>query len=598
MAHRNMETPLTTEITGAAGRNITVDDARRAVLTTVASGPKEMVPLTEAVGRVLAEAVVARETLWPFARAAMDGIAVRSADVSGAGERSPVRLRVVGAAYSGEIWPDDVAPGTAIRIATGTPVPRGADAVIPREVLHWYGERVDVTVSVPPGRHVFPAGEDARAGETVLRPGVVLAGGHIGLLAALGYESVPVVRRPVVAVLATGDELVSPSSLVRPGQVRESNSYALAAEVAALGAIPRLLPKAADRVVELDARIAEGLAADALVICGGASVGERDLVQAALSRAGVTLRFSGVAMKPGAPVSYGTIAGRPVFSLPGTPGAARVAFEVLVVPALKRMMGHARVSRPAVRARLAASLAVMPGRHRFLWAAATFTAAGVSVGPLEDQGTATLRSASDANALIELGPDEADLRAGARVTAHLLAESSVAPADLRRPAAVAVVGARGAGKTTLIERLVPALRRVGLKAAAVKHHVHAAGPDVAGTDTGRYGLAGAAQTVLAGPGAIIVRYPGGEEPDLDAVLETIEAADLILVEGYSRSALPKIVVMRDGVPSDRPDPAGPIVAVVGPPAPGRATGAPVTFDWDQIDMLAAWCAREFCRPAG
>jgi molybdopterin-guanine dinucleotide biosynthesis protein B len=173
----------------------------------------------------------------------------------------------------------------------------------------------------------------------------------------------------------------------------------------------------------------------------------------------------------------------------------------------------------------------------------------------------------------------------------------VASADLRRPAAVAVVGARGAGKTTLIERLVPALRRIGITVAAVKHHVHAAGPDDAGTDTGRYGLAGAVQTVLAGPGALVVRYPGGEEPDLDAVLETVAAADLILIEGYSRSALPKIVVMREDVPPDRPDPVGPVLAVVGTPVPGRSLGETVVFGWDRIDALAAWCAREFCGPA-
>jgi molybdopterin-guanine dinucleotide biosynthesis protein MobB len=362
--------------------------------------------------------------------------------------------------------------------------------------------------------------------------------------------------------------------------------------VAALGAVPWVLEAAADRQPDLDARIADGLTADALVVCGGASVGDRDLVRQALARAGVTLLFSGVAMKPGAPVSYGTAGGRPVYSLPGTPGAARVAFEVLVVPALKRLLGHPEVSRPAVRARLTASIAVTPGRHRFLWGVATLALAGITVAPLPDQGTATLRSASEANALIELQPGDADLPVGAPVTVRLLAESSWPVAPGRGPAVVGVVGARGAGKTTLIEQLIPGLRQRGLSVAVVKHHAHAADPDAAGTDTARYALAGAAQTVLAGPGAIVVRYAGGEDAGLHAVLQTTSAAHLVLVEGYSGSLLPKILVLRDGVQSDRPDPAGPIVAVVGAPGRGRAPDGAEVFGWAQVDALAEWLARD------
>jgi molybdopterin molybdotransferase len=584
--------------TGIAARTTTVEEALQRILTAIGRGPSEFVPVAEAGGRVLAEAITAPEDLWPFPRAAMDGVAVRAADVASASDGFPVRLRVVGAAYSGDVWSDVLEPGTAIRIATGTPMPPRADAVIPREALEW-GEG-DVLVAAPAaaGRHVFPAGDDARAGEVVLHAGVTLHGGHVGLLAALGCAVVPVVRRPVVALLATGDELVPPSAAVRPGQVRESNSQALAAEIVALGGVPRLLPLAADRLPDLAPRIVEGLAADALIVCGGASVGDRDLVRGALAAAGVTMQFAGVAMKPGGPAAFGTYGSRPVFSLPGTPGAARVAFEVLVRPALRAMAGCQTIQRPVVRARLAAPLTITPGRRRYLWALAEVGESGVRVAPLPDQGTATLRSASDANALMEVPAGDHDLPAGARVLTHLLTDSTLPCSTAERPPAIAIVGARGAGKTTLIERLIPALRRLGLSAAAVKHHAHPAGPDTEGTDTARYGRAGAVATVLAGPDAAVVRHLETTAPDVADLLQVTGRAEVVLVEGYSQSALPKVVVHREGLVADRPAPAGPIIAHVGAPRVDGHTGsgeANARFQWDQIDDLAAWLARGVLR---
>lgn len=597
----------------AAGTT-SVEEAQEIILRSVYRGSVEEVPLAEAAGRVLAEEIVAPEDLWPFARAAMDGVAVRAADLTAASADAPVALRIAGAVHSGEVWPVALDPGTAVRIATGAPVPAGADAVIPRELLREDGGHVLVSAPIAPGRHVFPAGEDARAGEVVLEAGAVLGGGQLGLLAALGVGTVRVIRRATVAILATGDELVPPRLGLQPGQVRESNSYHLAGEVAAVGAVPRLLGIARDDAAELALKIREGLQADALLICGGASVGERDLVREALVRAGVALQFVGVAMKPGAPVAFGLAGARPVFALPGTPGAARVAFELLVRPALCKMMGHRSLHRPAVCARLTRALAVAPGRRRFLWARATLDAAGLWVAPLSGQGTATLRSASDANALIEIQPGDADLPAGTPVTVRLLAAAGLpAPEASRRPA-LAVVGERDAGKTTLIERLIPELLRLGVTVAAVKHHAHldAADADTDGTDTDRFALAGAAQTMLAGPAGIVRRPASGEDPPVEEILAMVGPADLVLVEGYSRSALPKILVQRRGLPTDRPAPAGPIVAVVCDipqeepsekdvpqqelgPTVARAAGAlghPRRFGWEAVGALAALIARE------
>lgn len=594
-----MARPVIPGSTGLTERRTSVEEALGIILGSVQRGPVEMVDLADAAGRVLAEPVVASEDLWPFPRAAMDGVAVRSADVAAASAHAPAALRLRGAIYSGDVWPTPLEPGTALRIATGAPMPPGADAVIPREFVEWREDTVIVAAPIPSGRHVFAAGEDARAGEVVLEPGTVLGGGDVGLLAAVGWDSVPVVRRPRVAVLATGDELVPPSSLLRPGQVRESNTYALAAEIESLGGIPRMLGVAPDRAAELQQKIRDGLTADAVVVCGGASVGDRDLVNDALVRVGVAMKFAGVAMKPGGPVAFGLYDGRPAFALPGTPGAARMAFEILVRPALCLMAGHRNLHRPAVAGRLRSALTVTPGRRRYLWGHAVLTPAGVQVAPLRGQGTATLRSASQANALIEVGPESARLPGGSEVAVHLLTRDPLPTSAHGGPPAIAIVGARGAGKTTLIERLIAELR--GLVVAVVKHHAHMADhPDTPGSDTARYAASGAVETVLAGPGAVVRRYAGTEDAPLHHLLASMGPADLVLVEGYGSSSLPKVLVERSGVASDRPAPSGPILAVVtdAPAAWTEGAEGARRFSWDQTAALAAFLARRAADAGG
>lgn len=577
---------------GPFERSTSVEEALGMILGAIVRGPSEDVPIAEAAGRVLAESIAATEDLWPFPRAAMDGVAVRAADVAGAAEGSPVVIRVVGAVYSGQVWSAPLQPGTAVRIATGAPMPPGADAVVPKELLLWSGDDVVIRDAMTGGRHVFPAGEDAHAHEVVLQAGEVLTGGHLGLLAAMGRGTVPVVRRASVAILATGDELVPPSADLRPGFVRESNSYALAAEVAGVGAAPRLLGIARDSAPELDRLIHEGLQVDALVVCGGASVGDRDLVRDALARAGVSMKFEGVSMKPGAPAAFGLAGSHVVFALPGTPGAARVAFEVLVRPALCAMMGHRDLHRPTIIARLATRLQVKSGRRRYLWGLVSLTPSGARVNPLSGQGTATLRSASEANALIVLNSEETDLGAGAQIPVLFLGASGLPAAQERQICALGVVGARGAGKSTLIERLIPALREHGLTVATVKHHAHGDMFDDGQTDTGRAGRAGAVATVLAGPGGIVWRSRAEGDPPLEQLLARIGDADIVLVEGYSQSSLPKILVRRSGVAADRPAPAGPVIAVVddAPAAPSVAEEATPSFGWDAIEALGAFVA--------
>ncbi|TAM57536.1 molybdopterin-guanine dinucleotide biosynthesis protein B [bacterium] len=558
-------------------------DAQRLVLESLAVLPSEDVPLDAASARVLATDVTAERDYWPFARAAMDGIAVRAADLAGATPERPVRLLLDGAAYCGDAPSSGPSAGCAARIATGAPLPTGCDAVVPNECVQWDGDSVAVLRPVASAKHVFPAGEDARAGETVLRAGSRLSGAQIGLLAALGHVRVAVVRRPRVAIVACGDELVPAGTGLTPGKVHDSNTPALAAELRALGADVVRLGIAPDDPLRLEQLLRRARTADAVITCGGLSVGERDFARAALRNVGVTLVFAGVSMKPGHPASFGLWEGRPVFALPGTPSACRVAFEVLVRPAILTLLGDRHIHRPHALVRLARDLQLQAGRSRLLWARLSSDAYGAIVEPLVDQGSATIRSPSDAQALLLLGPTQSTLPAGTFVQTWVLDESYAGLLRRGPRAVVSVVGARNAGKTRLIELLIEACARHGVRIGVVKHHGHMLHLDEPGKDTDRALRAGAAGAVLTGARGLVCRAPRAGEPGIAEALACMPSADLVLVEGYASSGLPKLLVRRVGYATDRPEPAGPILAVVGEgPAP---EGTPF-FAWEAIDALA------------
>ena len=552
-----------------------VEQALEWILRSVRRLPVEVIPLSEATGRVLADDIIAPGDLWPFARAAMDGYAVRAADVAHAAPAHPVILKITGAGVAGFAADTPVTAGTTVRIATGAPVPDGADAVIPFEEVQVDGDRLIVTAPVPGGKHVFPAGEDARRGEVIQRAGTVLRGGNLGLLASLGVTSLPAVRRVRVAVLTVGDELVEPDRRPGPAQIRESNSYALAGEIHALGGEPLRLGIARDDTDDLVARIREGLRADVLVVSAGMSVGERDLVKDALVRAGVRLVFWRVPMKPGFPVAFGLAGDLPVFGLPGTPGAAMLAFEELVRPALRTMMGHRQVHPSWFPARLLAPITVRPGRRRYLWARAAVAEDGLVVEPLRVQSTATLRSISDANALIRIEPETAALAPGDQVWIRSLSDPETGEAVGQRIPVLAVVGAKEAGKTALIEHLLPEFARRGFRVGVIKHDPHGFEIDREGTDTWRAAAAGAEVVAIAGPGKVaVILRPAGEVP-LAAVEAHLRGVDLILLEGYSQEPVPKVEVQRPRIAMDKPAPAGPRIAVV---TATDGTGGAMRFD--------------------
>lgn len=336
---------------------LTVDEALQLVLDGVEILSSETVSLLDALDRVLAQSVVAHDSLPPFANSSMDGYAVRAADLQGAGREKPITLRVVGDIAAGAVPVTTLGEGQTVRIMTGAPLPDGADAVIPVEDTSepWRDRErplpgeVDVYRSVDAGDYVRYPGEDIEAGEEVLPSGHILRPQEIGVLASLGVAEVDVIRRPRVAILATGDELIPVNEPLQPGKIRNSNGYAQTAQVMALGAIPVPLGIARDTEEDVRSRLQAGLDAgmDLFVSSAGVSVGAYDVVKAVLEDEG-NFGFWRVRMRPGKPLAFGTYAGIPYLGLPGNPVSAMVSFERFARPAILKMAGRREWERPQV----------------------------------------------------------------------------------------------------------------------------------------------------------------------------------------------------------------------------------------------------------
>lgn len=398
---------------------LTVEEARERILSRIEPLAPLDVPLTEAHGCVLAREVVAGEDIPAFASSAMDGFAVRAADVAGAAPAAPVELRIVGRALIGRPPEGTVGPGEAIRIATGAPIPAGADAVVPIEDCEVAGERVRVLAPVPEGKHVRPAGEDLRAGDVLVPPGRRLGGPELGLLAAAGAAQVSVHPRPRVVVLSTGDELVEPSRAPAFGQVRDSNAYLLYGALREAGAIPVLagiVPDDVDRFRETV--LSYLIQADAFISSGGVSVGERDVVKAAFFRRG-EVDFFRVAMQPGMPQGFGHVEGKPYFGLPGNPVSVFVSFEVFIRPALLKMMGRRELERPEVVARLEEDVTGPRGKTQFARVLVRRGPDGWLARPTGGRGSNLIGTVARANGLAVIPPGVETAPAGSEVRVML-----------------------------------------------------------------------------------------------------------------------------------------------------------------------------------
>ncbi len=397
---------------------IPVEEALEIVLREVRALPTEEIALEDAPGRVLAEDIRSDADMPPFDRAAMDGYAVRAADVAAA----PVTLAVTGEVPAGA-WPDRVVgPGEAIRIMTGAPVPRGSTAVQQVEKTRAVdgGRSVEILAPVAETANVAPRGCEVREGDLVLASGRVIGPAAVAVLASTGHARVRVARRPRVAVLVTGDEIVDVAVVPGPAQIRNSNGPALAAQARRAGAEVRLLGVAPDREAATAKAVGNGLTSDLLVVSGGVSAGDYDLVGPVLEEQGVELLFTKVAIKPGAPLVFGRRDATLVFGLPGNPVSAQVTFDLFVRSALLRMQGARVVSRPGVEVELLGPLKNRSGRKAHVPARVRFEDGRLVARPVRSMGSGDMVSHSRANALVALDAGRMQAETGETAPAVLL----------------------------------------------------------------------------------------------------------------------------------------------------------------------------------
>ena len=403
----------------------TFQEALQLVLDRAVPLPPRPVPLEEALGLVAGEDILALEPVPPFTNSAMDGFAVRAGDCAAASGTAPVRLTVQGEIAAGRPCAPALGPGAAYRIMTGAAMPEGADAVVPVEEADAAGGWVTLCGPARLGAHVRLAGEDIPAGGLVVPRGRILRPAEIGVLASIGCARVPAHPRARVAVITTGNELVDAGEHPGPGQIRDANIHSLAAQVRAAGALPVCFPRVPDRREAVTAALEQALdGADVVLTNGGISVGDFDYIKDVLEALGAERVFWRVAQKPGGPLGLWRLQGKLVFGIPGNPVAAMLMFEEFVRPALRRMMGFARLHRPERVGVMAASWRKHSpdGRINLLRVTARPQGERLLVALTGPQGSGVLSSMMLANALALIPADTLEIPAGGDILLHLIDE--------------------------------------------------------------------------------------------------------------------------------------------------------------------------------
>jgi molybdopterin molybdotransferase len=400
---------------------MSVEEALEQILAQITPLPSVQVPLSEALGLVLAEDIVAQEDIPPFTNSAMDGFALLSKD-SRPREGKPPRLRVTGTVAAGYVADHAVQEGTAMRIMTGAPVPPGADSVIQVELTRSEGpqsEWVEILEEVAPGNNIRPAGEDMRRGQTVLTRGSEIGAWEIGVLATLGYASVPVIRRPRVAILATGDEIIDVGEPLRPGKIRNSNSYLLEAAARQAGAEAVRLGVASDTVESLRAKFQEAIKYDLILTSGGVSVGDFDLVKQIMMEQG-EIHFWRINMRPGKPVAFGHIGHVPLLGLPGNPVSTSVTFQLFGRPIIRKLLGASRLLKPMVEVIVEDGVGERTMRRHYVRASVRWDGKHFIARTTGNQGSHIMTSLLHANALVVVPEGGVEVRAGDKAQAIML----------------------------------------------------------------------------------------------------------------------------------------------------------------------------------
>ena len=396
---------------------LAVEEALERILAAAAPLPAEPTPIADAVGRATADDLIAQRTVPPWDNSAMDGYAVRSADVA----KAPVRLRVIETIYAGQAPTRALAPGECSQIMTGAPMPRGADAVVMQERTEKRSE-TEVEILEPVGAQSFvrARGEDVREGETLLSRGSAIGVAEAALLWSQGFTQVNVPRGPRLAILATGDEL-STAEAAASGKIIDSGSPALALAATRSGAIATRLGIAKDSAESLARALSTAASGfDAVLTIGGVSAGVHDLVREALAEAGATMDFWKVAIKPGKPLAFGRRGATLFFGLPGNPTSSLVSFELFVRPALRRMLGHAQVLTPRMEGRTEVEIRKPAGLTHFIRAVAHWRDGDLWAKPLETQSSGAIRSMVGATHLIVVPSNTTQVVAGGAVALHPL----------------------------------------------------------------------------------------------------------------------------------------------------------------------------------
>ena len=390
---------------------LSVEEAYERIMASFSPLEPVSTPILETLGHALAEDIRSPRDIPPMANSGMDGYAVRNADIMDAAPGKPRQLRVIGLVAAGQLPTQSVQPGTAVRIMTGAPVPDGADTVVPFEETDEVERRdagrpleeVAIMAALPAGANVRPAGEDVGEGELVLKSGTVMRPAEVGVLASLGMGQAKVARTPVVSVLATGDELTPMGAPLEGGKIYDSNSFTVAASVAACGGIPKTLGIAKDELDDLNRKLEEAVESDLVITTAGVSKGDYDIVKDVLTQRG-DINFWSVRMRPAKPLAFGHLHGAngkpvPMLGLPGNPVSAMVAFEMFARPAIRAMLGRKRLARPMVEGVLTGPIHNFDGRRVYARVEVTKKDGTYYAEPTGPQGSNILTSMSRANGL-------------------------------------------------------------------------------------------------------------------------------------------------------------------------------------------------------